>query len=396
MKICILTPRFPLPENGGDLLRICNVSRYLKSQGHELVLVSYTEKEPELEMAKEIFDKIYTIRRSKWDSLLYSSLFLLRGKPIQCGYYYSRKYRRLFHSVVEAEKPDLYVSHLVRMLAFVEKERVTQQTIVEMTDALTKAYYLVSGAKGSLLKRVMYSIEKHVIGRYELRVAKQYPKVVLVSQTDIDFLKKDLKGECASLALHTNGVTLPETFSESYNPDKVCFLGNMVSLQNQDAAIYFAKEIFPKILKEKPNAKFYIVGNKPPKKIIKLGNGKNIFVTGYVKDVNAFISDACVAVAPVRIAAGIQNKVLVSMSNAVPVVLTPLIAAPIPELKDGQNCFISKDTDEFASRCVMLMNDNQKRMEMGRQGREMVKQNYAWEMKLRGYEIFNSSHTHRL
>ena len=59
MKICILTPRFPLPENGGDLLRICNVSRYLKSQGHELVLVSYTEKEPELEMAKEIFDKMF-------------------------------------------------------------------------------------------------------------------------------------------------------------------------------------------------------------------------------------------------------------------------------------------------------------------------------------------------
>ena len=387
MKICILTPRFPLPENGGDLLRICNVSRYLKSQGHELVLVSYTEKEPELEMAKEIFGKIYTIRRSKWNSLLYSTLFLLRGKPIQCGYYYSRKYRRLFHNVVEAEKPDLYESHLVRMLAFVEKEGVTEQTIVEMTDALTKAYYLVSGAKGSLLKRFMYSIEKHFIGRYELLVAKQYPKVVLVSQSDIDFLKKDLKGECASLALHTNGVILPETFSENYDPDKVCFLGNMVSLQNQDAAIYFAKEIFPKILKEKPNAKFYIVGNKPPKKIINLGNGKNIFVTGYVKDLNAFISDACVAVAPVRIAAGIQNKVLVSMSNAVPVVLTPLIAAPIPELQDGQNCFISQDPDEFASRCVKLMSDRQLRMEVGRHGREMVKKNYAWEFKLRGYEI---------
>ncbi len=383
-------------------MRICNVSRYLKSQGHELVLVSYTETEPPVgadpvsaQMAKEIFSKIYTVKRSKWDSLLYSALFLLRGKPIQCGYYYSRRYLKLFHSVVQNEAPDLYVSHLVRMLAFIEKEDVTQRTIVEMTDALTKAYYLVSGAKGSLLKRVMYSIEKHFIGRYELNVARRYPKVVLVSQTDIDFLKKDLKGDSASLVLHTNGVTLPETVSENYDPDKVCFLGNMVSLQNQDAAIYFAKEIFPKILKEKPNAKFYIVGNKPPKKITRLGNGKNIFVTGYVKDLNAFISNACVAVAPVRIAAGIQNKVLVSMSNSVPVVLTPLIAAPIPELQDGQNCFISKDADEFASRCVTLMTDKQKRIQMGRHGREMVKQNYAWGMKLRGYEIFNSSHTHR-
>ena len=90
-------------------------------------------------MAKEIFSKIYTVKRSKWDSLLYSALFLLRGKPIQCGYYYSRRYLKLFHSVVQNEAPDLYVSHLVRMLAFIEKEDVTQRTIVEMTDALTKA-----------------------------------------------------------------------------------------------------------------------------------------------------------------------------------------------------------------------------------------------------------------
>lgn len=386
MKICILTPRFPLPENGGDLLRICNVSRYLKSQGHELVLVSYTETEPDMEAAREIFDKIYTARRSMWDSALYSALFMLRGRPIQCGYYYSRRYGRLFHDVVQREKPDLYVSHLIRMLSFVEREDVVKHTIVEMTDALTRTYYLASGAKGSLLKRVMYSIEKHFIGRYELGVARRYPKVVLVSQTDIDFLKKGLKGEAASLALHTNGVAMPETTGDGYDSCKICFLGNMVSLQNQDAAIYFTNEVFPKIVQERPDARFYIVGNNPPQEIVRLGNGKNIFVTGYVENLNAFISDACVAVAPVRIAAGIQNKVLVSMSNAVPVVLTPLIATPIPELKDGTNCFISKDADEFARRCVTLMNDRQKRMEMGRQGREMVKQSYAWARKLKGYE----------
>ena len=61
MKICILTPRFPLPECGGDLLRINNIARYLKSKGHSLVLISYVENphEYDLQAAKELYDYIY-------------------------------------------------------------------------------------------------------------------------------------------------------------------------------------------------------------------------------------------------------------------------------------------------------------------------------------------------
>ena len=89
MKICILTPRFPLPECGGDLLRINYIARYLKSQGHQLVLVSYTEEMPDMKAAKELYDKVYTVKRNKVASAFYSALFMLTGRPIQCGYYYS-------------------------------------------------------------------------------------------------------------------------------------------------------------------------------------------------------------------------------------------------------------------------------------------------------------------
>lgn len=388
MKICILTPRYPLPEAGGDLLRINNIARYLRSQGHQLVLVSYTESDPDLELGATVYDKIYTVRRSKWDSLFYSALFVIKGHPIQSGYYYSKRYLRLFREVIQKENPDLYISHLARMVPFIDEVGVVDKTIVEMTDALSKTYVLASGAKGSWLKRFMYSIEKHLIGRYELDIVKRFRKVVLVSQSDVDYLQKKLGAPVSSLAMHTNGVDLSIVQRKDYDVNKICYIGNMVSLQNQDAAIYFADEILPRILKEKPDTHFYIVGNNPPKTIQELGNRKNITVTGFVDDLHGFVSDSCLAVAPIRIAAGIQNKVLVAMACKIPVVLTSLIAVPIPELKNGENCFICEDANGIARRCIEMMENPEQRAEMAEKGYEMVRNHYTWEAKLRGYEFF--------
>ena len=72
MKICLLTPRFPFPENGGDVLRINNIARYFKSQGHELLLVSFYDGMINMDDAKGLYDKIYLIKRNKADSMLYS------------------------------------------------------------------------------------------------------------------------------------------------------------------------------------------------------------------------------------------------------------------------------------------------------------------------------------
>lgn len=386
MKICILTPRFPFPECGGDLLRINYIARYLKSRGHQLILVSYTDESPDMETARKLYDKVYTIKRSKWKSLFYSALFLLKGKPIQCGYYFSKGYEKLFHEVVKKEQADLYVSHLLRMVPFTDKEQLQDKTIVEMTDALSKTYALSSNGKGNHLLRNVYKIEKNLIAKYEQYVIEKYAKVVLVSQADITFLEENNHKTYPTLSLHTNGVECMQTVSNEYTPNKICFIGHMQSLQNQDAAIHFVNDIFPLILQKKPDIKFHIVGAHPPLSIQKLDNGKNIFVTGFVDDLIDYISDSCLVVAPVRIAAGIQNKVLVAMGCGIPVVLTPLIAKSIPELTDNENCYIKDDPQSFANSCIALLDDPKTRRLMAEKAHAIAIRNYSWEEKLRGYE----------
>lgn len=216
-----------------------------------------------------------------------------------------------------------------------------------------------------------------------------YPKVVLVGQSDIDYLRSMANSPVSSLALYTNGVTCLPKISFSYDSMKICFVGNMRTLQNQDAVIRFVNNIFPIIKKSIPGAKFYIVGAEPSQRILNLDDGKNVVVTGFVEDLYSFIKDSCIAVAPVAVAAGIQNKVLVAMGCGLPVIMSSLISHAIPQLNNGDNCFVCDDDEIFASRCIELMEKSELRNRIASAGYEMVKACYSWEEKLNGYEYLD-------
>ena len=131
MKICILTPRFPFPENGGDVLRINNIARYLKAKGHSLVLVSLSDTaHPDVAEAETLYDRVFVTPRNHLLSLIHGMLFMLCGRPIQCGYYHSSAYRKLLKDVVEQEQPDLFISHLLRMSPYLEQLHVEAHSIV--------------------------------------------------------------------------------------------------------------------------------------------------------------------------------------------------------------------------------------------------------------------------
>lgn len=387
MKICILTPRFPFPENGGDVLRINNIARYLKSEGHSLILVSYCEQHNNTDEALCLYDKVYVVKRQNLTSFYHSATFLMQGKPIQCGYYFSDGFEELFRKVVQNEKPELYISHLLRMAPYLERNGLQKLSIIEMTDALSRTYAMSSNAKGGILKRIIYRLEKDFIKRYEKHVVKSFPKVVLVSQADIEYINTEMSyGKYDSLKLYTNGVDCSARPQKPYDAHKICFIGNMRTLQNQDAVLHFANDIFPLILKKIPDARFYVVGAEPPRQIMALADRDNIIVTGFVEDLEKVVSDSCVAVAPVRVAAGIQNKVLVAMANGLPVIMTSLISKAIPETQHGENCYICDDSEAFANSCINLMQDEDLRQKISGGGYELVCKGYSWAEKLKGYE----------
>ena len=383
MKVIILTPRFTFPENGGDCVRINNIARYLRSQGHDVYLVSFfdSQQAESVGEASQIFNEYFLVRRNRLVSFINGLLALLLGKPLQIGYYFSLRFLHVVRKVGRELDPDFYVCHLIRMTPYTSLLNLREKSIVEMTDAMTKAYIRAKGLEGFSLKKLLYSVEEKRVAKFEQSVISRYPKCVVVSQSDKAFLGGD-----TNIEVHPNGVVIPHHISVAYDEEKIVFVGNMRTLPNQDAVIYFVERLLPLIRRNRQNAKFLIVGAEPPSRILRYDGSNGVRVTGFVRSIYEEISDACVSIAPLRMTAGVQNKVLVSMACRVPVILTPILQEGIPELLDMENCLIRPVGYQFAEAVLQIMVDHGLRDKIAESGYQLIKTKYSWESCLNGYD----------
>jgi glycosyltransferase involved in cell wall biosynthesis len=189
-----------------------------------------------------------------------------------------------------------------------------------------------------------------------------------------------------SLYVYSNGIQCLPEIVPNYNTNKIVFVGNMRTLHNQDAVLFFIENIFSDVKKTILNSVFYIIGAEPPTVIQRMADNKNIIVTGFVKSIEDEIKDAAVAVVPVRIAAGIQNKVLLAMACGVPVVLTSVVAASMPELISEKNCLIADKEQDFTAAVILLMQNENIRNGIAKNGYDLMKHSYSWNERLHGYE----------
>jgi GT2 family glycosyltransferase len=130
----------------------------------------------------------------------------------------------------------------------------------------------------------------------------------------------------------------------------IIFIGGFGHPPNEDALLWFAREVFPFVKNEIRDIKFIVMGSNPTPKVRELQSNE-IEVTGYVPDISGYFDNARVFVAPLRYGAGLKGKVLQAMSYGLPVVTTPVGAEGIP-LTDGENVLIAKDAADFARKTV--------------------------------------------
>jgi O-antigen biosynthesis protein len=127
-----------------------------------------------------------------------------------------------------------------------------------------------------------------------------------------------------------NGVT------DFEDREGIMFIGGFYHTPNVDAMLWFTREVFPKIQKEIPAIKLYIVGSNPPKQILSLHNSVNIIVKGYVTDaeLDQLYSKIRLVVAPLRYGAGVKGKIVEAMNKGIPVVATSIGKEGLQEIGD--------------------------------------------------------------
>ena len=145
---------------------------------------------------------------------------------------------------------------------------------------------------------------------------------------------------------------------------------------NVDAVKWFAEDVFPHIIKNHPEVKFYIVGSRPAKEVNALA-GDNVVVTGAVDDVRPYLAHAKLAVAPLRIARGIQNKVLEAMAMGKYVVVTSAAMEGIP-YRETLDLSVCDEVDAVIKQTEELLPRNSTEM-VSKNNRDFVTAMFSWE-----------------
>jgi glycosyltransferase involved in cell wall biosynthesis len=163
--------------------------------------------------------------------------------------------------------------------------------------------------------------------------------------------------------------------------EEVIFLGAMDYRPNVDAVCWFADQVWPQVLQARPQAHFLVVGSNPTAPVQALQHMAGVTVTGTVPEVAPYLDRARMMVAPLRMARGIQNKVLEGMAAGLPVVTTPEGADGL-DVVDGQQLMIRRDPQEMAAAVINLLENPQAAAEYGAKARHLTETRYSWDGQL--------------
>ena len=440
MKILYLAHRIPYPPNKGDKIRSFNEVKYL-STSHEVHLGCLADNPADLKYEsdlKKYCKKVSVIPfKASW-ARLKSVGSLVYDKPLSVGYFHSKTLQDTVNQHLSIENYDaiicfsstmaeyLYRSPPLRHRFSSNKALFKQRAALNSEDSLSPHALglrpLNLGLKPRLIMdfcdvdsdkwrqysrearfplSLLFSIENKLLLKYEKRINQNFDHSVFVSQKEADLFSFLCPG-ARNLIVIPNGVDC-----EYFSPDKasttsqfgthdmklatndirytLLFTGAMNYYANVDGVRWFFEEIFPMIKKEYPNLQVYVVGSDPHPKVQALDAREGVRVTGFVDDTRPFYRIADLCVVPLRLARGVQNKVLEAMAMGKAVICTRNAIEGIQAVP-GQHCVVEDTPVGFSKAVLDLLGNQNDRKRLGARARDFVKANYDWSSNMKRFD----------
>ena len=387
-KILFLAHRLPFPPDKGDKIRAFHILRHLAAR-HEVWLGAGVDDPADfrhtdsvaLPICDACFAPLGPLRRGV--NMLGG---LISGEPLSVARFRHPKLARWVTRVLEDVRPDVvfvYSSALARYV--VGRTAPGTRLVIDFVDADAEKWRAYAERAKPPLKAI-YQREFRSLAAFESRALASAGAGLLVSETERRLLAAQSPAEAHKLRVMPNGVDA-RYFGASESPSdgrSIVLCGRMDYAPNIDAAAWFAGEILPIVRSRRPDALFRIVGAAPTAAVRALARLPGVEVTGAVPDVRPYLAQAAVVVAPLRIARGVQNKVLEGMAAARPVVATPQaldgIAASI-----GRDLLVGETAAEFAQ-AVSDVLTGRASLGLGASARAFVLAHHQWAVQLRALD----------
>lgn len=368
-------------------MTVFRIVQYL-SQRHEIYLACFYENDAELAHLPEIekyCSDIRYVRLKKWKSIVNMATHAMTTLPLQAAYYLDAEMQHVVDKLLDQYNHDLAYAHLIRMAEYL-KEHTNLRRILALQIAQTLNYKRMIDNISLPLYKFLYQIEYGKVKRYEPAIITHFDSCLLISKYDKESLDSHEKINNVFFSPHGVDVAYYTRTNTVEREKAILFCGVLETPTNLDAALWFYKDIYPLVRKEIPDVRLYLAGKNPPKTVLQIAErDKSVVVTGFIKDIRPYYERACVGIDPLRIGAGLQNKLLVGMSMEQPMVCTSIANEGIGA-ENGKHLIIADDPATFAAAVIQLVRDENKAKNMAREARDYVEKYWTWEHHLDALE----------
>ena len=379
MKLLFIAPYLPSPIR----VRTYQLLRALVGGGAEVTLVALDDPFATPVVREELASlcrQVHTIALPKRQAALRCLAALPTPTPLWVAYCRSPQLLATVRALVARTPFDAaHVEHL--RAAFVGEALGTLPTVFDAVDCITALQKQMFEQPGSLPARLLAGEEWLKLRHYEPRAYAPFDQIAVTSAYDAEALVA-LGTPLPPITVIPNGVDLtyfhPDTGVQPEH-NTLVFSGKMSYRANDDAARYFIQDILPKIQAERPHVHLIVAGSEPSAALQSLAkNSDNVTITGFVDDLRPFLSRGAVAVCPLRIGVGIQNKALEAMAMGRPVVATPLAGRAL-QAAVGDGITIAESTEAFAQHCLTLLAEPERAAQQGAAARRYVEKHHRWD-----------------
>ncbi|MEL7223723.1 MAG: glycosyltransferase, partial [Cyanobacteria bacterium J06576_12] len=333
MNILMLSATFPYPPTrGGTSVRTFNLLKYLKQQGHTIslgTLRSADVTDDEIAALKTWVDELGVFPRPSDKEQVSGRLgklqrlveFAAKGTPPSVVSTHSQKMQTWVNECIDSGKFDAVTCEHCVNEAYVPAD-IQQHIPVAVVNIHSSVYGTCSQqlAAGTAEKPWRDLINLPLLKRYEHRYCQKFSHLVVTTTEDQNQIQA-ISGKNSTYVI-PNGVDLDLFTPRPSDPggQNLVFIGAMDNLPNIDAVTFLAKDIFPRVQKDYPEATLSLVGSRPSAQIKSLGDQPNVTVTGRVPEMRPYLHGGTVCVVPMRTGYGIKNKTLEAMAAGIPVV----------------------------------------------------------------------------
>jgi polysaccharide biosynthesis protein PslH len=376
MKIVFVVPNVPSPIRPRPLHFIRGLS-----QTHQVSVICLVTNEADERFVSELqrhCHNLEVIHLSRWKSLANCFLALFSGTSLRCAYFYSPRLRERVKALVEAGEVDLLHAEHVKSISMLRPIMGKIPMVFDAVDCLSMLESRRRAVTKNPLLKIFSWIEAKKLARAEQAASQQFNRVVISSQVDRQAYPTS-DGARERIDVVPNGVDLEHFAFRQFEAqkDQLVFCAKLDYFPNEDAALFLARRIWPRVRARRPELRLEIVGSRPPNSVRQLDGKDNIRVIASVPDVRAYVGRAWVALCPIRIRAGIQFKMLEAMALGAPLVATSVCCEGL-QLERGKHLLVADEPEQFASAIDLLIDDVTFREKLICAGRAYVDRQHDW------------------